>query len=393
MRVLFVSAWFPHPPLNGARRRVHQELHTLASQHEVALLSFADRADVDVTAPALRSLCHTVQVLPRPSFDPTSWRSRLAWLAPQPRSLTATFSAPMAEAVRRAVRGCDVAIASQISCAAYAPYFDGVPALCDELELGALHGQLSHPDALQRWRARLMWRKYRYYLRHLLRRFRACTVVSERERTLLAGVVGTALPIYVLPNGVDADAYPHDTTRQPDTLLFTGSLRYAPNHDGMRWFIGAVWPRIRLARPAARLLITGDGTELGLPPAAGIERTGMLDDIRPLLSTATLAIAPIFAGGGTRMKILEAMAAGTPVVASTKGVEGIDAIAGEHLLVADDPGEFAAHIVALLTDTGLRRRLSDAGRELVRSRYDWRTLGPQFEALVTSVARGLSPLP
>lgn len=387
MRILFLSAWFPYPPSNGSRLRAFNLLRALAPHHEVRLLSFADQPDVDPAAPALRTLCRTVQVVARPTFDLAAWRSRVAWLNPRPRSLVATFSPAMADAIARAVGGCDVVVASQLACAAYAKWFDRVPALFEEVELGALYGQLASPRPAERWRARLMWSKYRRYLRRLLRRFRACTVVSAPERELLAAVLGDDRTIHILPNGIAAGDYGRsDAAARPDTLIFTGSFRYRPNYDAMCWFVDTVWPRVRQARPAARLLITGDGADLPLPPADGIERTGFVDDLRPLLAGSWLAVAPIFAGGGTRLKILEAMAAGTPVVASTKGAEGIDGVAGKHLLLADDPATFAAHIVALLGDFALRARLSHAGRELVEQRYDWRLLAPQFEALVRSLA-------
>jgi glycosyltransferase involved in cell wall biosynthesis len=134
------------------------------------------------------------------------------------------------------------------------------------------------------------------------------------------------------------------------------------------------------------LLITGDHGGLQLPAGDGVERTGFVDDLRPLLAGATLAVAPIFAGGGTRVKILEAMAAGTPVVATTKGAEGIDAIAGEQLLIADDAAAFAAHVGALLADHALRARMAQSARRLIEERYDWRVIGPRFAALVDAVA-------
>jgi len=389
MRVLFLSAWFPHPPSNGSRLRVNALLRALARQHEVQLLAFADQADVDPTAPAMRELCTSLQVFPRIPFDPSS--GRLAWLSLQPRSLATMFSAPMAHAVAHCARTCDVVVASQLACAAYAPWFGEAPALFEEVELGALHGQVAQGPAIARWRTSLMWAKHRRYLRRLLRRFAACTVVSEPERALLATVVDDRRVIHVLPNGVVVPDRDGPSAPRPDTVIFTGSFRYHPNHEAMRWFVAEVWPRVLRQRPTARLVITGDHGDLPLPPAQQVERTGLVDDVRPLLGASWLAVAPIFAGGGTRLKILESMAAGTPVVATSKGAEGIDAIAGEQLLIADDPAGFAAHVVRLLTDAALRARLSSAGRRLVAERHDWRLLGPRFEALVRSIAEHASP--
>lgn len=386
MRILFLSAWFPHPPSNGSRLRVNALLRALAPHHEVTLLSFADAPDVDPTAPQLAALCHSVQVLPRPVFDPTAWRSRLAFLHPWPRSLVATHSPAMADAVRRAAPAADVVIASQLACAAYAPCFAGAPALFEEVELGAVHGQLDQTAGPRRWRIRLMWAKHDRYLRRLLARFRACTVVSEVERRRLAAVLGTAASVHVVPNAVTVAEYQAiGASPEPDTLIFTGSLRYRPNYDAMRWFIAAAWPAVLRAHPAARLIITGAHDELPLPAAAHVLRTGFVDDVRARIASAWLSIAPIFTGGGTRLKILEAMAAGTPVVATSKGAEGLDVRPGEHLLIADDPAAFAAHVVALLSDPALRARLSRAARALVETHYDWRLLGPRFATLVESL--------
>jgi glycosyltransferase involved in cell wall biosynthesis len=384
MRVLFVSAWFPHPPSNGSRLRVHHLLRALAPHHAVTLLCFADEPGIDPAAPELRALCQRVRVLPRPVFDPHAWRSRLAWLAPRPASLAATFSAEMADALREAAAGCDTVVASQIACAAYADYFEARPALFEEVELGWLSDR-SGAGRQANVRARLRRAKYQHWLRRVLPRFRACTVVSEQERELLAHAVGTALPIHVLPNAVAVAEY---TPGQPEpgTVIFTGSFRYAPNHEAMRWFVGEVWPRVLAARPAARLVITGADEGLPLPAAPNVARTGFVADVRPLLASSAVAVAPILRGGGTRVKILEAMASGAAVVATRKGAEGIEATPGEHLCLADDPMRFADAVLTLLADAPRRARMAAAARHLVEARYDWRVVGPRFEALVSSLA-------
>jgi glycosyltransferase involved in cell wall biosynthesis len=388
MRILFLTAWFPEPPSNGSRARVHGLLRALQPRHHVTLLSFADEPGIDPAAPRLRELCQAVEIIPPVTFDPHTWSSRLAWVRPAPRSLAATYSPAMAAAIRRVLIAgpLDVVIASQLRCAAYAGCFGDVPALFEEVELGALHAQLAAAPGPSALRARLMWGKYVRYLQRLVPRFRACTVVSAAERNLLQGIVGGAAAIHVLPNAVEPIAT-GTTARDPHTVIFTGALRYRPNYDGMRWFLTEVWPRVQRARPAARLLITGAHDDLPLPPAANVTRTGVLADVASALATATVAIAPIFAGGGTRVKILDAMAAGTPVVATHKGAEGLDAIDGEHLLIADTSEAFAEHVLALMTDAALHARIAAAARAFVAAHHDWRRVGPAFEALVASVAR------
>ena len=351
------------------------------------MLSFADQPDVDSASPVVRAVCRAVHVVPLIRFDPRAWRARIAFLSPRPRSLVATYSRVMAAAIREALDGrtYDLIVASQLACAGYAPEFRGAPALFEEVELGAF--QMDQSVGLRRWRGAAMRAKYAHHLRALRRDYRAFTVVSEPERRLLAAVFGDTRAIHLMPNGVAAADYGQAMDAvQPDTVVFAGSLRYRPNYDAMRWFLDRVWPRVQRARPAARLFITGAHGDLPLPQAENVVRTGFIQDIRPLLSSSSLAVAPIFSGGGTRIKILEAMASRTPVVATTKGAEGIAAVSGEHVLLADEPSAFAEHVLALLGDASLRARLAQAGRALVEERYDWRVLGRQFEALVRTVA-------
>ena len=142
----------------------------------------------------------------------------------------------------------------------------------------------------------------------------------------------------------------------------------------MRWFLAEVYPRIKAQSPDVSLTITGstDGVDLaGLALDDTVRLTGFVDDVRLPVAEAAVCVAPIRQGGGTRLKILEAMALGTPVVATAKGAEGLDVVDGEHLLLADDPERFARRTVALAGDADLRQRLRGNARRLVEERYDW----------------------
>jgi glycosyltransferase involved in cell wall biosynthesis len=396
MRILFLSAWFPHPATNGSQLRIAQLLRQLAPRHEVHLLSFSDApATPDVPA-AMTSLCRSLEIVPQPLFDPRRVRARLGFLSRRPRWLVDTHSPEMAARIAAAVAappGFDVIVASQTSMAAYAPWFGSVPALFEEVELAPWSGQFRHaPSLVTRVRFGLTWTKHRRYLASLLPRFRACTVVSEEERRLLTEAAPAYRPVEVIPNCVDLVSYADvRETPIPDTLIYTGSFRYLANHDAMQWFISEILPRVRAVRPGVELRITGDAGGRSVPPGAGVRHCGHVDDIRPLVAQSWISLAPIRVGGGTRMKILEAMALGTPVVATRKGAEGLGVTPGEHLLVADDAAAFADHLLRLLGDPALRRRLAAAGRALVADRYDWRRVGPDFEALVERVASGTVP--
>ena len=188
--------------------------------------------------------------------------------------------------------------------------------------------------------------------------------------------------ISTVPNGIDLARYAGDFgPLQADTLVYAGSLTYQPNFDAVSFFVREIFPRIRAKRPNARLLVTGslDGVDrASLPDTAGVEFTGYVDDVRPTIARSWLSIAPLRAGGGTRVKILESLALGTPVVATRKGAEGLDLMPGRDLLVADDPAEFAAAVVRVLDDEALRNTLGCQGGQAVAAKYGWDTIGQQF---------------
>ena len=208
-------------------------------------------------------------------------------------------------------------------------------------------------------------------------------MVSDVERRLLARAVPGYHAVHVVPNcvnagSIDAGAGP----RVPDSLIFTGSLRYAPNHDAMQWFLNDVFPSVEAQVPEARLTITGDAGHETPTSGSHVVYTGHVPDVRPLVAASAVSVAPIRVGGGTRLKILEAMAIGTPVVATTKAVEGLAVRDGEHLLVADTTREFAQAVVHILRNPTVAAALADRARRLVRAHYDSSIVVSQFVQLV-----------
>lgn len=153
----------------------------------------------------------------------------------------------------------------------------------------------------------------------------------------------------------------------------------------MIWFLRDVFPRIRSEVPKVRLTITGDHADLPLPTGQGVHRTGLVNDVRPLIASSWISIAPIRLGGGTRLKILEAMALRTPVVSTTKGAEGLDLQHDEHLMIADAPEDFARAVIRLATEPRLRERLAQNAYRLLRDRFDWAVVMPRFLDVVERI--------
>jgi glycosyltransferase involved in cell wall biosynthesis len=219
----------------------------------------------------------------------------------------------------------------------------------------------------------------------VLPRVATCTVVSELEREHVRTIAPAYARVSLVPNAVDLARYGgwHGDP-QPDTLIFSGSLSYSANYDALRWFLAAVFPCIQRAVPDVRLRVTGSTEGIdraGLPGGGAVEYTGYVDDVRPLVASSWVSVVPLRHGSGTRLKILEAMALGTPVVSTAKGAEGLSVTPGEDIILRDDPDGFARGVVELLQSSEHRRRLADAGRLLVRARYDWQVVGAEIRAL------------
>jgi polysaccharide biosynthesis protein PslH len=390
MKILFLSRWFPFPADNGSKLRIFHLLQGLASRHDVYLLSFADDP-MNANTKELERFCHVISVVAWREFQPNRLRALLGFFYAKPRSLIDTYSAEMEAAIRQALseEAFNLVILSQWQMAAYRHLVNKVPVLFEEIEVGVLYEQSQKTSGLARMRASLTWHKHWRYLAGMLKG-ETCTVVSEKERSLLASLVSDS-DIHVIPNAVSVQSYEYvHEVPEPDTMIFMGSFRYRPNYDAMIWFTEFVLPLIQVQIPHVRLTITGDPAGLPLPAYQGVVQTGFVDDLYPLIARSWVSVVPLLVGGGTRLKILEAMALGTPVVSTSKGAEGLDAQPGKHLLIADTPEEFARQTITLLRDADLRERLAADALQLVREEYDWQAVLPTFLAVVDTVGSKIS---
>ncbi|MHB1295233.1 MAG: glycosyltransferase family 4 protein [Anaerolineae bacterium] len=393
-RILYLSTWCPDPPDNGSRIRAHYLLRALAAAHDVTALAFdpgTGTSSITTSAAGLEGV-----PLHRVAADPFRYTRLPQWAkfaSPVPVSLW------LVAEMRRAVRDVlaserfDAVVSLGGSTARYALECRDTALVLDidtslAYQMRERHLGQSHPISWVRtWTS---WRKAERSEGALMRRFDACTVTASMEVDYLRRI--TRSDVTPIPNGVDcAHNHPGLAPKRPGALVYNGALTYSANYDAMRYFLGEIYPLIQRREPGASLTITGStaGVDLsGLPIGESVQLSGYVEDIRPVVAGSSVCVVPLRAGGGTRLKILEAMALGTPVVSTSKGAEGLDLVDGEHILIADEPAQFAAKTLRLLQDAALRERLAASARRLVEARHDWRSIGQRFVQVVdAAIAR------
>ena len=384
MRLLVVSWWMPYPPDNGTRQRAFNLLTHLSRHHAITLLTFGHTQAVDDIGP-LRDLCERVDVVP-PRTLPAGRLGVEGLLSTVPRYYAQTRSVEMTARVDAAARDHDALLALTCGAGLHMTGVAGLrPSVLDEIEVGVLRDQYTAEHRpVRRLRHGLTWWKYSRFIRSLASRFDRSTVVSEREREFLRSMRCDTTRIAVVANGVNVPAT-LDSRRKLRRLVYPGSVMYSANLDAMRYFVHDVWPIIRRAAPDVTLTVTGatDGVNLGgLEGAEGVTFTGRLPDIDDLVATSAACVVPLRIGGGTRLKVLHAMALATPVVSTSKGIEGLDVVPGHHLLVADSPEDLAASILRVVNDPALGAALAREGYALVRDKYAWGPIAHELERVI-----------
>jgi glycosyltransferase involved in cell wall biosynthesis len=342
----------------------------------------------------MREFCAQVEVLPRPVYHPGALKATLGYLSQWPRSLVDVYSLAMAERVQHAVAAgwADVLIASQLQTMRYLELAPQVPSIFEEAEVTIFNNRIEEAQGVaSRFRAQLSLSKLEHAVRAMMERGVCLTVVSQAEADYISRFAPLGARVAVIPNGVDTGANAHDPTVTPElhSLIYTGAVTYDANLDAVTYFIDEVLPLVHVRVPDVRFTVTGgmgqvDVSRLAAQP--GVQFTGYLPAVAPAVQSGWAMVVPLREGGGTRLKILESMALGTPVISTRKGVEGLNARPDEDILIADDPQAMTEAICRLFDDPAGRARLAANARALVEREYDWTKIASRLMDEIEAVA-------
>lgn len=399
LRILFLVPQWPYPPRQGTALRNFHLIRGAAQHHLVDVFAFATSDEAPAADDPLVALCRRVVTAPPPTRS--LMRRALDTLTQPLPDMALRLASPDATETVRALLaegGYQVIQVEGIEMARYAWLAGSGPGgrprvIFDDhnveyrLQQRAALVDLRRPT---RWiggvYSLVQWAKLWRYERDVCRRADAVLAVSREDGAALARLAPST-PVHVVPNGVDVAAWtprpsPPVYPAEPPALVFTGKMDYRPNVDAVLWFVQEVLPYITARQPVVCYVVGRDPHPRleRLRGRADVVITGAVADVRPYVWQAAVYVAPLRVGGGTRFKLLEAMAAGTPVVSTSLGAEGLGVTSGRELILADEPRAFAQAVLDLLADRqadGTRiRALTQAAREFVATRYDWSRIVP-----------------
>jgi sugar transferase (PEP-CTERM/EpsH1 system associated) len=386
MRIAMLAPRLPWPLDSGASIRNYHLLAALARHHSLSLLAFAPRPESADRGP-VAELCATIVLSPLPAPRPISRRALDLLVNPRPDLAERMWSADFQAKFMRLLR--DVR--------PDAVQVEGLEMARYPLELGA-PGSMAYRlvyDAhnveyvLQARAAHMAARSlavrpaiYSAIQAFKLRRFEIrlwCAAAHTLTVSAAdAGAVRELAPeaaVTVVPNGVDVDSYQptQPGSQDPSLVLFVGRMDFRPNVEAVEWFCRSVWPAVRQTHAGARFAIVGasPGRQVRALSGPDVDVTGYVADVRPWLARAGVVVVPVRSGSGTRLKVLEAMAAGKAIVSTALGVEGIAVEPGLHALVTDTAAGFGAAVSEVLADPARGRALGDSARRLAIERYGW----------------------
>lgn len=403
MNILWLNAGLLLPLDKGGKLRTWHLMRRLAKRHDITYLSFAEPSQTPLDREGMREVCAHLQTIPRTDVGKGTARFHLDAarhvLDRVPYAVAKYRSTAFRDALDRLLhtRRFDAVVCDFLPPVVNLPDRLPCPAVLFthnvEAEIWRRHAQAAR-NPVARFLLTQQWQRMLRFERNALARFDLVLAVSDADRQTFERLYPGALrtPAHVVRTGVDTTYFaPMAAPERRAHLVFTGSMDWLPNEDGMTHFVRDILPLVRHAEPDATLSIIGRAPTPAvrrLADGAGIEVTGRVEDVRPHIAAGAVYIVPLRIGGGTRLKIFEAMSMGKAVVSTTVGAEGLPVTSGQNVVIADEPERFAEAVVHMIRDADRRRRIERAARRLVVDQYDWSAVAQDFEDALASACSG-----
>jgi sugar transferase (PEP-CTERM/EpsH1 system associated) len=395
MKILMLSPVIPWPPVTGSKTRIFHILKELSGRHDITFIARSDGSEKEADLRHVKEFCARLVVFP-------GARSRGAAVfyslfSRQPYRVVKFQSPGFQRKVNQILdeEDFDLVWANRLNMMSFLEFsrIAGKPVVVDQQDADeqvwiGLAGKGNW--AARRFAARNL-RRLRRFEKSAMPRVDQLISVSAEDAAFMSSRFPGLRPLWVVPNGIDTEHFrPSSAGKREDkpVILFCGSLDITMNIDAVLWFAAEVFPSIRRESPAVEFLVVGRRPAArikGLAKREGITVSGNVPDVRPYYNEARVAVAPFRLGGGTKLKVIEAMAMGVPVVSTAAGCRGLDVTDGVNIVIADEPAEMSRRIVALTGDRKEREKIAAEARKLVEERYDWkrtlRGLGEKLERL------------
>jgi sugar transferase (PEP-CTERM/EpsH1 system associated) len=399
MKILFLHKQILFPRDTGGKIRVLNVLKHLGHRHEITYVCNLRKGEEPLLS-QMRELGLRMEAI---AGEPSRRGGARFYaeaaanvLSSRPFSVNRNYDAAVRERIEALLsrESYDLLICDTVQMARHVIGLGGPPQILFqhnvEAQILQRHAEISRGTA-KRWYMRGQWNKMRRFERDCGRHFDAVIAVSQQDKRIFEEQYGWR-HVHAIDTGVDDEFFqPQPSEEVANRVAFLGSMDWMPNQEGVQFFVRQVWPLVRQRNPQATFQVIGRS-----PPAAvraleetpGVEIVGFVPDVRPYLAGAAVVVVPLLVGGGTRLKIYEAMAMAKPVVSTTIGAEGLPLTPGVHFLQADEPTVFADDVARLLENAELRHSLGQTADRFVRDNYGSETVARQFEEICAGVVAG-----
>jgi sugar transferase (PEP-CTERM/EpsH1 system associated) len=408
MHILWIKTELLHPIDKGGKIRTYNMLRELKRDHQITYLTLDDGSAGASEREAAREYCHElvcVRHQPREKFTAGFYFELLFNLVSSlPYAIKKYQSARMRREISDRVKSekVDLVVCDFLAPSANVPFAASCPTVLFQHNVEAMiwkrHYEVQS-NPVKKVYLFTQWLKMRAFERQMCRRFNSVVAVSSEDRAQMQNEYGVE-SVFDVPTGVDTNFFCPSGKEKPEphSLVFTGSMDWLPNEDAIRYFTEEIMPLVKRAIPDVTLTVVGRNPYPSLVELAkrdsSIAVTGRVDDVRPYMERAAAYVVPLRIGGGTRLKIYEAMAMGKAIVSTTIGAEGLPLQDGKELLLADSAESFAASVVRLLNDKVLAEAIGRRAGIVVREDFGWEEVARRFssiceETLLRGTASGL----